>query len=289
MSKKIVSIVIAFTIVWVVAGCGKNNPVSSYAKNGREALLIVVENNGLLDSMMEAGYGLFHAQIKSILEDVFELSKNTIPDSLSLTQVVDQFGEDWQISKLVSAAQPYYSKIVSLTDAGATGKAVLDSLSEMSRNGFAIDMIFNLHGGIDFFTGIKSIYFSDRSYNVVAFTDSIKARSISVRSLYQTCCYGSSMIPAWEKTGIIAVNGASDLNSFAMFSPIYFLNNWTGGMTYHDAVQAAFNGEIEKLKSYQSVLPIITTLLTPDVIAGSTQEFGGTDSLWLWKTQLGID
>jgi prolipoprotein diacylglyceryltransferase len=72
-----------------------------------------------------------------------------------------------------------------------------------------------------------------------------------------------------------------------MFSPIYFLNNWTGGMTYHDAVLAAFNGEIEKLKSYQSILPIITSLLTPDVIAGSTQEFGGTDSLWLWKTQLG--
>jgi hypothetical protein len=285
MGKKIVSIVIAFAIVFALAGCGKDNPVSVYKKNGNEALLIVVENNDLLDSMMETGYGLFHAQIKSILADVFEMDKNNIPDTMSLTQIVDQFGEDWQIRKLVSAAQPYFSKIVSLTDAKATSKAVLDSLSEMSRNGFVIDMIFNLHGGVNW--GVKSIYFYDGSYDVDAFADSIKTRSISVRSLYQTCCYGSSMIPAWEKTGIVAVNGASDLNSFAMFSPIYFLNNWTGGMTYHDAVLAAFNGEIEKLKSYQSILPIITSLLTPDVIAGSTQEFGGTDSLWLWKTQMG--
>jgi len=286
MGRRLAVIVIVFAIVLELAGCGKNNPVSGnngYNKTGKEALLIVVENNDLLDSMMESGYSQFHAQIKSILEDVFELSKNTIPDSLLLTQIVDQFGEDWQIRKLETAAQPYYSKIVSLTDARATGKAVLDSLSQMSKSGFTIDMIFNLHGGVDFFTGVKSIYFSDRSYNVSAFADSIKARSIPLRSLYQTCCYGSSMIPAWEKTGIVAVNGASDLNSFAMFSPIYFLSNWTSGMTYHEAVEAAFNGELEKLKSYQSMLPIITLLLSPDVIAGSTQEFGGTDTLLLWK------
>jgi hypothetical protein len=38
-------------------GCNKENPVSPpHAKTGNEALLIVVENNNLLDSLLSTGY-----------------------------------------------------------------------------------------------------------------------------------------------------------------------------------------------------------------------------------------
>ncbi len=282
MVKKTVYFLLFITIGMELAGCGKDNPASVYEKTGKEALLIVVENNNLLESMLEAGYIVYHDQVKSILADVFEVKKNDIADSLPLTEVVDKFGEDWQIRKVTSAAQPYYSRIISLTDAAATHKAVLDSLSDMGRSGFIVDMIINLHGGENWLTGVSTVYFSDGTYDISAFCDSVKTRSIPLRALYQTCCYGASMIPSWEKTGITAVNGASDLNYFVMFSPIYFLTNWTSGMTYGSAVRAAFNAEIEKIKSYQSVLPAISALMTEDVMKGSAQELGGTDSLLLW-------
>lgn len=268
-----------------LSGCGKENPVSPpYTKTGQEALLIVVENNNLLDSLMSTGYTLFQTEMRTIFADVFEMSPDDIPDNLSLDEVIDQYGEDWQIGELIETAQPFYTKIVSLTDDDATGKAVLDSLTMLCRSGYTVDMIFNLHGGFNFFGGGASVLFADQSYNLDAFVDSIKNRSVCPRALYQTCCYGSSMIEAWERAGITAVNGASDLNTFVMFSPIYFLQNWTGGMRFSQAVQTAFDQEYKKIGSYSNVLEEITMLLSEDAVAGSRQEIGGKDTLLLWKS-----
>lgn len=267
-----------------LSGCGKENPVSPpYTKTGQEALLIVVENNNLLDSLMSTGYTLFQTEMRTIFADVFEMSPDDIPDNLSLDEVIDQYGEDWQIGELIETAQPFYTKIVSLTDDDATGKAVLDSLTMLCRSGYTVDMIFNLHGGWNLFSGETSILFADSSYNLDAFTDSIKSRSACPRALYQTCCYGSFMIEAWERLGITAVNGASDANSLVMFSPIYFLQNWTGAMTFSQAVQTAFNQEYRKIESYSKVLEEITMLLDEELLAGSIQETGGTDTMLLWR------
>ena len=54
-------------------------------------------------------------------------------------------------------------------------------------------------------------------------------------------------------------------------------------MTYCAAVQAACNAEIEKIKSYQSILPAVSELTTQDVIKSSAKEFGGTDSHLRWN------
>ena len=184
---------------------------------------------------------------------------------------------------MTEAAQPFYTKIVALTDEVATGNAVIDSLTTMCTSGYTVDMIFNLHGGLNFFSGEASILFADGSYNLNAFIGSIKSRSACPRALYQTCCYGSSMIEAWERLGITAVNGASDANSLVMFSPIYFLQNWTGAMTFSQAVQTAFNQEYTKIESYSKILEEITMLLDEELLAGSIQETGGTDTMLLWR------
>ncbi len=284
MSQKTLSMLAALLGVALFFGCSKENPVSpTYSKTGNEALLIVVENNNLLESSMETGYSFFRTEMKTIFGDVFEMNPDDIPDSLTLDEVIDQYGEDWQIRKLTETARPFYSKIVSLTDDAATGKAVLDSLTMMSRSGYTVDMIFDLHGGSSFFGGGTSVLFADQSYDLDDFVDSIKNRSVCPRALYQTCCYGSSMIEAWERAGITAVNGASDQNTFVMFSPIYFLRNWTGGMGFSDAVQTAFDQEYKKIESYKKVLEEIEMLLSDDAVAGSRQEIGGTDTLLLWS------
>src|SRR5690554_970278 len=283
--KQYLLILATVQIVTLFFGCSKENPLSpSYTKTGQEALLIVVENNNLLDPSMETGYTYYQKEMKTIFADVFEIQPDDIPDCLSLDEVIDQFGEDWQIRALTEAAQPFYTKIVALTDEAATGKAVLDSLTTMCTSGYTVDMIFNLHGGLNFFSGETSILFADSSYDLDAFTDSIKSRSACPRALYQTCCYGSSMIEAWERLGITAVNGSFDENSLVMFSPIYFLQNWTGAMTFSQAVQTAFNQEYRKIESYSNVLEEITMLLDEELLAGSIQETGGTDTMLLWRS-----
>lgn len=283
--KQYLLILATVQIVTLFFGCSKENPLSpSYTKTGQEALLIVVENNNLLDPSMETGYTYYQKEMKTIFADVFEIKPDDIPDSLSLDEVIDQFGEDWQIRALTEAAQPFYTKIVALTDEAATGRAVLDSLTTMCTSGYTVDMIFNLHGGLNFFSGETSILFADSSYDLDAFTDSIKSRSACPRALYQTCCYGSSMIEAWERLGITAVNGSFDENSLVMFSPIYFLQNWTDGMTFSQAVQTAFNQEYRKIESYSNVLKEITMLLDEELLAGSIQENGGTDTMLLWRS-----
>lgn len=284
MRRNEFSILTTVLIATLFFGCSKENPVSpSYTKTGREALLIVVENNNSLDSLMSFGYSYFHSEIKTILADVFKMNPDDIPDDLSLEEVIDQFGEDWQISELIETAKPFYSKIVTLTDNGATAMAVLDSLTMLCRNGYTVDMIFNLHGGLEIFGGATSIWFADQSCDLTDFVDSIINRSVCPRALYQTCCYGSYMIETWERAGITAVNGAKELNTFAMLSPIYFLRNWTGGMSLSQAVQTAFDQEYNKINSYSKVIEEITLLLSEDALEGSRQETGGTDTMLLWR------
>lgn len=285
MRQKSFSIILTVLALALFSGCNKENPASpSYTKTGQEALLIVVENNNSIDPLMSTGYTYFHSEIKTILSDVFQIRPQDIPDNLSLDEVIDEFGEDWQIGELIETAKPFYSKTVSLTDNDATVMAVLDSLTMLCRNGYTVDMIFNLHGGLNIFNGGTSVWFSDQSYNLDAFVDSLIRRSVCPRALYQTCCYGSYMIESWERAGITAVNGASELNTFSMFSPIYFLRNWTEGMSFSQAVQTAFDQEYKKIGSYSNVLEEITELLSDENLEGSTQEIGGSDTLLLWRS-----
>jgi len=285
MRQKSFSMLAMALVAALFYGCNKENPVSpSNTKTGKEALLIVIENNNSIDPLMSSGYTYFQTEIKTILADVFQIRPQDIPDNLSLDEVIDQFGEDWQIDELTKTAQPFYSKIISLTDDAATEIAVLDSLTILCRSGYTVDMIFNLHGGLNIFNGGASVWFADQFYNLNAFVDSIISRSVCPRALYQTCCYGSYMIETWERAGIYAVNGANEQNTFSMFSPIYFLRNWTEGMSFSQAVQAAFDQEYKKIESYSNVLEEITQLLSEEALEGSRQEIGGKDTLLLWKS-----
>ena len=90
------------------------------------------------------------------------------------------------------------------------------------------------------------------------------------------------MIDEWEDIDVIAVNGAKALNSFVIFSPIYFLELWVNGSTFKDAVQTAYNMEIDKLKSYRSAIPITQFLITDKIKKDSQQSIGGLDKYLLW-------
>lgn len=270
-------------LLWVLAltvcvGCHDNGPSSPlvYVKNGREALLIVVENNNSLAPVNQAIFNLYREELLRIFAETFGVPEEDM-QNMTLSEIVEEYGEAWMVRELEAAAIPYYTRIVTFTDSTATSQNILDTLKTLAAKGFLVDLVFVLHGNP------TSVWFTDSVVNIADFTGHIAAEYIPIRALYQTCCYGSFMIDEWEQVGIIAVNGTKGVNNLSLFSPIYFLQKWTSGMTFKDAVESAYHDEITKLRSYNTEIPLIEFMLTSQVLDESSHLFGGQNSSLLWK------
>jgi hypothetical protein len=191
-------------LLWVFAlagcvGCHDNSPSSPsvYVKNGQEALLIVVENNNSLAPVDQAIFNLYREEFLGIFAETFDVPEGDMQD-MTLSEIVEEYGEAWMVRELGTAATPYYTRIVTFTDSTATSQNILDTLKTLAGEGFLIDLMFVLHGNP------TSVWFADSVVNIADFTGRIAAEHIPARSLYQTCCYGSFMIDEWEQVGIIA-------------------------------------------------------------------------------------
>jgi hypothetical protein len=270
--------IIVVLVLFVCAGCHDNSPSSpsAYVKNGREALIIVVENNNSLTPITQTAFELYKDKLLRIFSETFGVPEEDM-QGMPLSEIIDEYGEAWMVRELEAAATPYYTKVVTLTDSTATSQNVLDTIKTLATEGFILDIMFVLHGSR------SRVWFADSTVNIANFTEDIASEHVSVRALYQTCCYGSFMIDEWEQIGIIAVNGAKGLNSLSMFSPIYFLQKWTSGMTFKNAVESAYQDEITKLKSYNTEIPVIDFILTDQVLDESSHTFGGQNSSLLWR------
>jgi hypothetical protein len=270
---------VVLLVLWALffAGCFNSNSTSPvYEKTGKEAFVFVVENNKGLAKSWGLAFEFYRDTLTLIMADVFGIPRQNM-DGMNLEQIMDVYGAEWQIREITNAASPYYTRIVTLTDSMAAGGTVLDTLQSLAAEGFIIDMIFNLDGIED------SVRFDDSTYGIQDFTDSIRVLNVPVRALYQTCSYGSWTIDEWESTGIVAVNGANGYNTFVIYSPLFFLQNWTQGMTFKASVDSAFEQEIDKITSYRTILPEIESFINPEVIANCTQQVGGKDTTLLWR------
>ncbi|MBD3391841.1 MAG: hypothetical protein GF418_07275 [Chitinivibrionales bacterium] len=265
---------VMLAVLALCAQCDKGSPLSGGSSLKNQALVVVIENNDYLGEDMETGFMFFRDEVSTVLAEIFGIAVSDM-DGMTLTKIIDVYGEDWQINEIRTRAAPYYARIVSLTDDAATGSAVLDTLDYLSGCGYIIDMVFNLHGNT---TGVS---FADSHYDISAFTDSLNWNGVRLRALYQTCCYGRHMIDEWESCGISAVNGAHEINGLAMFSPVFFVEHWAAGATFGGAVSRAFQDEIDTLESYGDVLPV-DALLSDEVRAGSAQHVGGSDTALAW-------
>lgn len=254
----------------LVLSCSdSDNPLENqYITDKPVALIVVVENlDGLEGSYLEAGYELYKEDAMPIFSDMFDVSIDSI-DDLSLNEIIEIYGEKWQIEGICAEAENNYDEIRSLTDNQATEENLKNNLLDLKNNGYAIDMVFCLHGSEYEFC----LY--DKDIVVQNFADFLNNNQINIRMLYQTCCYGAYTISDWEEAGIYAVNGASGYNQMTLFSPAYFLKNWISGMSYEEAVFRAYEEEIAKIESYSSVLPILNFINIEDD-EGSIQNIGG--------------
>jgi len=240
-----------------------------------DVLVVVVENNNMVGGAVEYLYENRKAEMQSIFANLFGVSSLAF-QNLTLKEIVDQYGEDWQIKTIQDAASGYYSQIISLTDNDATFDAFLKTLRNVASDGETADVIFTLHGNRD------SVLFYDRSAGIKEITAAVSSAGIKIRALYQTCCYGNDMIDDWETTGIIAVSGASGINELSMFSPAYFIQNWTSGQSFKDSVSSAYEQEKQKLISYSNTVPEFGLWITDENLTGSIQNTGGSCDVVNW-------
>ncbi|MFP4458757.1 MAG: T9SS type A sorting domain-containing protein [Candidatus Zixiibacteriota bacterium] len=235
-------------------------------------IVIMCENGGSLGpdgSMMETVFELNRTRMQNMLAEIFDIESSEM-DSMDLTEIVDVYGEEWQMSEMRDRCEGYYERIITLSDEYCTPIGMFDSLAMLRDEGLIVDLVFILHGDPD------HVMFTDYDFWIENMTSMMQDYEIPLRALYQTCCWGSHMIDDWEEIGITAVNGAYQTNYFPLFAPIFFLESWTAGFDFNDAVQMALNAEIDTIETYSTDMPFLSTfLLTEENIESSEQIIGG--------------
>jgi hypothetical protein len=262
-------------LVVILFSCTENSNVPEKEKL-KPALIIAVENSdGLLNSEYDSYIQQYNDEFKQIFSDLFGIDNNDIHGK-SLNDIIEIYGEEWQINSIVEASQSKYDTIITLTDEEVDFADFVNISKELSESGYFIDLVFCLHG---YETGIL---FGYDDINISEFVNIIDKNNIHIRSLYQTCCYAKHHLDDWESIGVKAVNGASGENVITMFSPQYFMQNWTNGDNFEHSVMKAKEMEIEKLRSFETIIPEISLLTDFVSLDGSEQFFSGKDVKLKW-------
>jgi len=274
-------LIVFIAAVMFLSSCSDNSttvtqPKNYFSDSAAKALVAVVENRDIAGFSDENLYNMFKYSITPVLSAIFSVPVTEL-NSLSLQQMIQKYGEPWEIQQILAAATGFYDKIIILNNETATFRSLIDTLKSLKTK-YTIDMIFNIHGTQN------SILLTDGEIMIGNLTDAVKSGNIKIRTLYQTCCYGKFMAEYWNSIGVVAVNGAVGNNVLTTYSPIYFINEWVSGRkTFENAVFSASNREIEKLRSYDTLLPVDTYILTPSNLQSSVQIITGADKNLLWK------
>ena len=283
MNNRLAALVICMP--FIISACSNDDPATAppslavFAR-GDAALIVVVENSdGERGSALEAAFELRREQTLQVLAGILGIDTAAMR-GMMLNEILENYGEPWMIRELAGVAGGKYVAVRSFSDESARASVFLDTLRALSRRGFIVDVIFDLHsdGG--------TVLFSDGRCSVSSLAQAVRDEGLRMRSLYQTCCYGGAAIATWKNAGVTAVSGAAGVNSITLYSPIAFLKNWTGGETFRAAVDHAFQQELDTLRSYAPVFPEILWLMTDDNLTASRQICGGAKPDIFWNESL---
>lgn len=265
--------ILALMSLLITAGCSENtNPITiNYEANGKSALLIFVENNdGLINGDSEMEFQLFKPQMLQIFSELYSIEISKM-EGMNLNDIIENFGEDWQINHIKNFAVGHYDTILTFRNEEASTKNLYKNLNYFNSNGYNIDAVFCLHGSKD----IVAFYFD--YLEIQEFADYIKSNNIKLRMLYQTCCYAGYAMPIWEKSGVPAINGAIGVNKITIFSPGFFMEEWVKGETFENAVKIAFNRDIQMIHKYNNLVPVDEFILNENNLSESEQKISGSD------------
>lgn len=266
-------IILFIAILTLLISCKEStNPIKyNYSKVGVPALVMVVENSDNADSQLESiAFTNYKYETLDIFSEIFSVPFDSLLNK-DLNQILDQYGEPWQIAEIKKVATPYYQKIVTLTDKTANVANLIDSLKSLSDYGYSIDLLFSLHGSE------KNIIFEAGSFSIKNFTEELNKRNIKIRILYQTNCRSAISLNEWGKLGLEACNGTTGNNYLTIFAPINFIKSWVAGTDYKDAVDYAYDMEIETLKSFNYKLPLLDYITSGNYLDGSLPILSGNN------------
>jgi len=270
----IIKIVFLLIVAILFVSCGEDsNPSKSdFQTEGKSALIIVVENNdGLLNSNSELAFEMYKSPMLDIFTELFGVEKSKMT-GMSLNTIIETYGETWQINHIKGFATGHYDQIISMRNEEVTEQNLKNKLSELSSQGYTLDMVFCLHGN----ENIVSFY-NHQFIDIEEFALFIKSSKINLRMLYQTCCTAGPALPKWEKSGVYGINGAVGINNITLFSPGFFMEEWVKGKDFEEAVKNSFQRDIDTLSTYNGKVPVSDYILTSENISKSKQLVGGTN------------
>jgi hypothetical protein len=270
--KKLIAI-LPLVVIVIAFSCSDDSDSDA----PKTMLVTVVESDNLISGTeVDIIFFLYKDKILKIFADMFEVEKKEL-EGKSINDIFDDVGEEWQIRKIGEYADVKYDDYLSLTDDKATSEIFIDTLNTFRNRNYTFDLVFSLKG-----EG-SCVRFKDQCRPVNEIVGNLRNMGLNIRTLYQTCPYGSEMIDNWESIDIKAVNGSQKDNKFVIFSPVYFAEDWlVNGMTFEDAVQSAYYREMDSLKTYDSIMPLSEYMLTDRNINDGIQSVGGTNPALMW-------
>ncbi|MGM0439392.1 MAG: hypothetical protein ACQEP3_03095 [Patescibacteria group bacterium] len=222
-------------------GCEK--PVEKEARN----LLIIVSNNGIIPTEFTNLYESAEPLANFVLAQIFNASQSELAD-LSLEEIVVKHGEPFVVDKYINAiGDETYEETTVLTGKEASYENFKKTLRDLDEKEGITDLLINLHGTEE------ELLFHSGEVSKTEIPKDLTSKNIGF--VYQTTCHGSENMDIWTDIGAEVVNGAKGRNDFVIYSPAIFLEDWTKGDSFKEAVEIAYNREKETLTNYTNLLP----------------------------------
>ena len=231
-------------------------------------LLVLMSNNYLIPEELSNLHKQNEFLFNYLLSMVFNIDRSKL-SGLSLEEIIVEYGEPFLAEEYKMAANNY-GEVVILTGKKATYNNFKETIRGLdSKN--ATDLLINLHGNEDSFL----FYDEDKKHGESIDKEKIAEdlNNLNIGFVYQTVCWGSENMDVWLKAGGEVVNGAKARNDFVILSPIKFLEEWTEGKSFKEAVESGYSHE-------KSRLSLITNFVDKDLLNPKNSEMiflGETD------------
>ena len=225
-------------------------------------LITVISNNYLIPEELSEMHDQNRFISEMALSIIFDVSRSDLA-GLSLEEIVVDYGEPFLAEKYKSAATGYEEVFV-LKGEKATYENFLEKVKKVNSKEGRMDLLINIHGSEDSY-----LFYDDSADDSLRTGKSIRKEDIrndlsdkNIGYVYQTSCWGSKDMEVWLDIGAEVVNGAQARNDFVILSPIKFLEEWSSGKSFKEAVESGYEHEKRQLAPVMSLMG--ESLLDPD-------------------------
>jgi hypothetical protein len=241
-------------------------------KPSKQALLIVLENGGVMDNVDPSLKSALNHNIVTATCGDWEF---TLAPGQSLGDMVQSIAgqllgnltcidpgnwqrttfnpltwlnqqTDYAIEAAVTAnnslvnTQSRYDRVVVMEDADAVPARVLAMIRELAPE-YVLDVHVLTHGGNEAFIGYNHTPFTESNFFGVLASERAAGLPLYLRAVYQMNCVSGTLKDNWRALGAISVNGTlQTYNNNMPHQYLHFLQKWLNGTGMGDGSQQSF-------------------------------------------------